>query len=53
MLRYLLKGIGASTEKGWDLLSYLAFDQAYTSRLLELGYQDAWAQQDEIQRFFK
>ncbi len=51
MLRYLLKGIGASTEKGWDLLSYLAFDEAYTGRLLELGYQDALAQRDAIQRF--
>jgi NTE family protein len=53
MLRYLLKGIGASTEKGWDLLSYLAFDEAYTNRLLELGYQDALAQRDAIERFFE
>jgi NTE family protein len=53
MLRYLLKGIGASTEKGWDLLSYLAFDEAYTNRLLELGYQDALAQSDAIQEFFE
>ncbi|MFO1428912.1 MAG: patatin-like phospholipase family protein [Candidatus Competibacteraceae bacterium] len=53
MLRYLLKGIGASTEKGWDLLSYLAFDEAYTGRLLELGYQDALAQREVIQRFLE
>ncbi len=53
MLRYLLKGIGASTEKGWDLLSYLAFDDAYTNRLIELGYQDALAQRDAIWQFFK
>lgn len=53
MLRYLLKGIGASTEKGWDLLSYLAFDEAYTNRLLELGYQDALAQRDAVERFFE
>ena len=53
MLRYLLKGIGASTEKGWDLLSYLAFDEAYTHRLIAVGYQDALAQRDAIRQFFK
>ena len=51
MLRYLLKGIGASSAKGWDLLSYLAFDKAYTQRLIELGYGDALAQHDEIKQF--
>jgi NTE family protein len=52
MLRYLLKGIGASTAKGWDVLSYLAFDEAYTHRLIELGQADALAQHDEIEQFF-
>jgi NTE family protein len=52
MLRYLLKGIGASSAKGWDLLSYLAFDEAYTGRLIELGYADALAQRDAINEFF-
>lgn len=53
MLRYLLKGIGASGERGWDFLSYLAFDPAYTVRLLELGYQDALNQRDEIAEFLR
>lgn len=53
MLRYLLKGIGASTEKGWDLLSYLAFDSAYTRHLMELGQADALARRDDILEFFK
>jgi NTE family protein len=52
VLRYLLSGIGASSEKGWDFLSYLAFDQAYTKILLELGYQDSLARRDEINEFF-
>jgi NTE family protein len=52
MLRYLLKGIGASKKKGWDLLSYLAFDEAYTSQLIELGHQDALTQRAEIRSFF-
>jgi NTE family protein len=50
-LRHLLRGIGASDDKGWDLLSYLAFDGAYTRRLLELGYDDALARKDEIAGF--
>jgi NTE family protein len=42
-LRYMLRGLGASDEKGWDLVSYLAFDGSYTRRLLELGRTDAHA----------
>lgn len=53
MLRYLLKGIGASADKGWDLLSYLAFDSAYTRHLMELGEADVLAQRDDILEFFK
>lgn len=53
MLRYLLKGIGASMQKGWDLLSYIAFDQAYTRHLMELGEADATARRDEIVAFFE
>ena len=42
-VRHLLRGVGASRDLGADLLSYLAFDQRYTERLLELGYQDGRA----------
>ena len=35
-----------------DFLSYLLFDGAFTSQLLELGYHDAQARQDDILRFF-
>jgi NTE family protein len=51
-LRFLLRGLGASYDKGWDLLSYLSFDAAYTRRLLELGYDDAMARKDELIAFF-
>ena len=51
ILRYLLKGTGASQNKGWDLLSYLAFDSSYTGMLIEVGYQDALARKDEILAF--
>lgn len=50
-LRYLFRGLGATTEAGWDLLSYLAFDGVYTTRLLELGYEDTRARASEISAF--
>ncbi|CAM6053785.1 unnamed protein product [Sphagnum tenellum] len=52
MLRFLLKGIGASDRQGWDLLSYLAFDKTYTGCLLDLGYHDAYQMKDQILEFF-
>jgi NTE family protein len=51
MLRYLLAGIGASGEQGWDLLSYLAFDGSYTKPLIDLGIEDAIAMKNEILTF--
>lgn len=40
MLRHLLAGLGATEREGWDLLSYLAFDGAYTQPVLDAGYRD-------------
>ncbi len=51
MLRYLLKGIGASGQAGEDLLSYLAFEPIYVKRVMDLGYADAMARRDEIEEF--
>jgi NTE family protein len=52
MLRYLLKGIGASGQAGEDLLSYLAFEPIYIQRVMELGHADTMARRDEIEEFF-
>ena len=52
MLRYFLKGIGASGHAGEDLLSYLAFEPIYVQRVMELGYADTIARRDEIAEFF-
>jgi NTE family protein len=51
-LRYLFSGIGAQGETGSDLLSYLAFEQVYVGRLLELGYEDTLARRSEVEEFF-
>ncbi len=52
MLRYLLKGIGATGQAGEDLLSYLAFEPVYIRRAMELGHLDTMARRDEIEAFF-
>jgi NTE family protein len=52
MLRYLLKGIGATGQSGEDLLSYLAFEPIYLKRAIDLGYADTVARRDEIEEFF-
>jgi NTE family protein len=51
MLRYLLKGIGATGAAGEDLLSYLAFEPVYVNRVMDLGYADTLARRDEIAEF--
>jgi len=51
-LRYLLAGIGATEDRGWDLISYLAFEPIYLRRLLELGYEDTLRRRDEVVQFF-
>ena len=53
MLRFMMRGLGVSSSKGTDLMSYLAFDSTYTRRLLELGHKDALTQRDEIEIFFQ
>ncbi|HTP25562.1 MAG TPA: patatin-like phospholipase family protein [Anaeromyxobacteraceae bacterium] len=53
MLRYLLKGIGATGESGSDLLSYLAFEHEYVGRLIELGYADTMRRRAEVVSFLE
>jgi len=52
MLRHLLRGIGATGESGWDLMSYLAFQPAYIGKLIELGYRDTLERRADIEAFF-
>lgn len=53
MLRYLLRGIGATGHAGEDLLSYLAFEPIYVRRVMDLGYADTMARREEIRAFFE
>jgi NTE family protein len=50
-VRHLFRGLGASADAGWDLLSYLAFEGVFTSRLARLGYDDTMARADEVRAF--
>jgi NTE family protein len=51
LIRFLLRGVGAKEDKGWDLVSYLAFEKAYTTQLVELGFQDTLVKRDAILEF--
>jgi NTE family protein len=50
-IQHLFRGLGVSSRSGLDLLSYLAFDSAYTSKLLALGYGDAMAHANALVDF--
>ncbi len=51
LIRFLLKRVGAKEDKGWDLLSYLAFEKGYTSQLINLGYDDTIRKKEAILEF--
>jgi NTE family protein len=49
LLRFVLDGLGTPDAQSADLMSYLLFDSAYTSTLVDIGYQDAAARIAEIE----
>ncbi len=52
-LRMFMRASDAGDEiKEADLLSYLLFDTAYTTPLVELGYRDAEDKRDQLAAFF-
>ncbi len=50
-LRLFLRGPGATRASGGGVLSYLLFERGYCNELIELGYQDAMSQKDELLTF--
>lgn len=50
--RFFLKGIGASPEKGSNLISYILFEKSFCRELIHLGYGDTMDRRDEVIEFF-
>jgi NTE family protein len=46
-----VRGSGATHKSGSGVLSYLLFEAPYCQDLMDLGYHDAHARQDELRRF--
>ncbi len=51
VVRHLFRGLGVTDRSGVDLLSYLAFDAEFASKLLALGYADVMSRRDELSAF--
>jgi len=52
-VRWLLRGIGGTSQRGSALASYLLFESSYTRALMDLGYGDAMARREELQSFMR
>ena len=50
-IRWLVRGMGGQRPTAVDFLSYLLFDPAYTSALIDLGYADGRAAWPRIEEF--
>lgn len=50
-VRILLHGLGASSRSGLQLVSYLLFESGFTRALIEMGYRDAMAMEEELRTF--
>lgn len=50
-VRLLLRGLGASSKSGLQLVSYLLFESGFTRELIAMGYRDALEMESELRRF--
>jgi NTE family protein len=50
-LRLLLKGVGAGSPDGRQLISYLLFESGYTRELIDMGYRDGRERRDHLATF--
>jgi NTE family protein len=50
-VRFLLRGLGASSHSGLQLVSYLLFEAGFTRALIDMGYRDAMEMEDELRAF--
>ena len=51
MIRWVVRGVGGDRAAAVDFLSYLLFYPAYTTTLIELGYEDVGRDWPRIERF--
>ncbi len=51
VIRYLIKGLG-TLEEASEIVSYLLFEPSYCSQLIDLGFQDAMKQREQILQFY-
>jgi NTE family protein len=51
-IKMMMKALGINEHSDSSIGSYLLFEQSYCSALIELGYEDAMCQIDEIKTFF-
>jgi len=51
LIQYFVNGLGRDADACADLMSYLLFTPKYTRALIDIGYQDASKQIDEIEHF--
>jgi NTE family protein len=51
-VRFLLRPTGALNRSGSNLASYLLFEEPFCRALIELGYRDTEAREDEVREFF-
>jgi len=50
-VRLLLRGLGAGSHSGMQLVSYLLFESGFTRALIDMGYRDAMEMEDELRAF--
>jgi NTE family protein len=50
-VRLLLRGLGAGSNSGLQLVSYLLFESGFTRALIDMGYRDAMEMEDELRAF--
>ncbi|PKG58475.1 patatin [Shewanella sp. Choline-02u-19] len=51
-IKMMMKALGINEHSDSSIGSYLLFEQSYCSALIELGYEDAMCQIDDIKTFF-
>lgn len=50
-VRLLLRGLGAGANSGMQLVSYLLFESGFTRELIDMGFNDAMAMEEELRAF--